>query len=140
MESYTLEKHQLFAYSILLTILVVMTPITSYQEKLETIENLESTPIEKIVRIIGTEENSVSPNSIYVRTFDVVTFVNLDGTQGVTTHTVVSVKTGTTEPDGTFDSGLIRTGENFKFTLTESGIYEYFDPTYPNIRGTIHVV
>ncbi len=140
MESYTLEKHQLFAYSILLTILVVMTPITSYQEELETIENIESTPIEKIVRIMGTEENSISPNSIYVRTFDVVTFVNLDGTQGVTTHTVVSVKTGTTEPDGTFDSGLISTGENFKTTLTEPGIYEYFDPTYPNIRGTIHVV
>ncbi|MFQ5572702.1 MAG: plastocyanin/azurin family copper-binding protein [Nitrosopumilaceae archaeon] len=116
-----------------------MAPVTSYQEELETIENTESTPIEKIVRIMGTEENSVSPNSIYVRTFDVVTFVNLDSTNGAA-HTVVSVKTGTTEPDGTFDSGLIRTGENFKVTLTEPGIYEYFDPIFPSIRGTIHVV
>ncbi len=135
-----IQNNRLFVYSILLTILVVMTPITSYQEELETTENAKSTPVEKIIRIMGTEENSVSPNSIYVRTFDVVTFVNLDGTHGVTTHTVVSVKTGTTEPDGTFDSGLISTGENFKTTLTEPGIYEYFDPTYPNIRGTIHVV
>jgi len=135
-----IQSNQLFAYSILLTILIVMTPITSYQEELETIENTESTPVEKIVRIMGTEENSISPNSIYVRTFDVVTFVNLDGTDGATIHTVVSVKTGTTEADGTFDSGLIRTGENFKTTLTEPGIYEYFDPIYPNIRGTIHVV
>ena len=133
-------KDRIFAYSILLTILVLMTPITSYQQEPDTIENTKSTPIEKIIRIMGPEENSVSPNSIYVRTYDIVTFVNLDGTNGGTTHTVISVKTGTTEPDDTFDSGLIRTGENFKTTLTEPGIYEYFDPTYPSIRGTIHVV
>ncbi len=133
-------KDRVFAYSILLPILVLMTPITSYQEEPDTIENTKSTPIEKIVRIMGTEENSVSPNTIYVRTFDIVTFVNLDGTNGGTTHTVISVKTGTTETDGTFYSDLIRTGENFKTTLTEPGIYEYFDPIYPSIRGTIHVV
>ncbi len=133
-------KAQVFVYSILLSIPVLMTPITSYQEESDTIENTRSTSAEKIVRIMGTEENSVSPNTIYIRTFDILTFVNLDGTNGGTTHTVISVKTGTTEPDGTFDSGLIRTGENFKTTLTEPGIYEYFDPTYPSIRGTIHVV
>ncbi len=133
-------KVHVFAYSILLTTLVLMTPITSYQEESDTIENTRSTSAEKIVRIMGTEENSVSPNTIYVRTFDILTFVNLDGTNGGTTHTVISVKTGTTEPDGTFDSGLIRTGENFKTTLTEPGIYEYFDPIDTSIRGTIHVV
>ncbi len=133
-------KDRVFAYSILLPILVLMTPITSYQQEPDTIENTKLTPIEKIIRIMGPEENSVSPNSIYVRTFDIVTFVNLDGANGGTTHTVISVKTGTTEPDGTFDSGLIGTGENFKTTLTEPGIYEYFDPIYPSIRGTIHVV
>ena len=133
-------KDRVFAYSILLPILVLVTPITSYQEEPDTIENTRSTSAEKIVRIMGTEENSVSPNTIYVRTYDIVTFVNLDGANGGTTHTVISVKTGTTEPDDTFDSGLIRTGENFKTTLTEPGIYEYFDPIYPSIRGTIHVV
>jgi len=133
-------KDRVFAYSIFLTILVLMAPVASYQEESDTIENTRSTSAEKIVRIMGTEENSVSPNTIYIRTFDILTFVNLDGTNGGTTHTVTSVKTGTTEPDGTFDSGLIRTGENFKTTLTEPGIYEYFDPIYPSIRGTIHVV
>ena len=133
-------KAQVFVYSILLTILVLMVPVASYQEESDTIENTRSTSAEKIVRIMGSEENSVSPNTIYVRTFDILTFVNLDGTNGGTTHTVISVKTGTTEPDGTFDSGLIRTAENFKTTLTEPGIYEYFDPIYPSIRGTIHVV
>ncbi len=82
------QNNQISAYSILLTILVLMIPITSYQEELETIENTELTPVEKIVRIMGTEENSVNPNSIYVRTFDVVTFVNLDGANGGTTHNV----------------------------------------------------
>ncbi len=144
MESYSLETKQskaqkskflrlkIAGFAATLTILVLMTPITSYQE--------ESNTNEKIVGIMGTEENSVSPNSIYVRTFDVVTFVNLDGSNGGTTHNIISVKTGTTEPDGTFYSGMIRTGENFKITLTEPGIYEFFDPIYPNIRGTIHVV
>ncbi len=134
MESYSMKtrSNRLFAYSILLTILVLMAPITSYQEVPNTIE--------KTVRIMGTEENSVSPNPIYVRANDTLTFVNIDGTNGGTAHTIVSVKAGTTEPDGTFDSGLIRTGENFKITLTEPGIYEYFDSIYPNIRGTIHVV
>ena len=125
-------KVQVFAYSILLSISILMTPITSFQEEFDTIE--------KTVKIMGTEENSVSPHSIYVRTFDIVTFVNLDGSNGGTTHSVISVKTGTTEPDGTFDSGLIRTGENFKIILTEAGIYEYFDPIHPSIRGAIHVV
>jgi len=133
-------KDRVFAYSILLTILVLMIPTTSYQEESDTIENTRSTSAEKTVRIMGTQENPVSPNAIYIRTFDILTFVNLDGANGGTTHTVISVKTGTTEPDGTFDSGLIRTGENFKTTLTEPGIYEYFDPIYPSIRGTIHVV
>ena len=135
-----IQSARVYAYSSLLAMLVVMTPISSYQEEVETTENSSSTSIEKTVRIMGTQENPVSPNAIYIRTFDIVTFVNLDGTNGGTTHTVISVKTGTTEPDGTFDSGLIRTGENFKTTLTEPGIYEYFDPIDPSIRGAIHVV
>ncbi len=134
------QSARIFAYSILLTILVLMAPITAYQEESDTIKNSSSTSIEKTVKIMGTDENSVSPNSIYVRTFDVVTFVNLDGSNGGPYHSIISVKIGTTEPDGTFYSGLIRTGESFKISITEPGIYEYFDPIFPNIRGTIHVV
>jgi len=133
-------KDRIFAYSILLTILVLMIPNASYQEELDTIENTRSTPAEKTVRIMGAQENSVSPDAVYIRAFDKVTFVNLDGSNGGTVHKVISVNTGTTEPDGTFDSGLIVAGENFQVTLNEPGIYEYFDPTFPSIRGTIHVV
>jgi len=133
-------KDRIFAYSILLTILVLMIPNTSYQEESDTIENTRSTPAEKTVRIMGTEENPVSPNAVYIRTFDKVTFVNIDGSNGGTYHKVMSVKTGTTEFDGNFYSGLIGAGDTFQITLDEPGIYEYFDPTFPSIRGTIHVV
>ena len=135
-----IQSGRVFTYTALLTILVVMAPISSYQEEQETVDNPSSTSIEKIVRITGTDENSISPNVIYVRTFDVVTFVNLDGTNGGTDHTIISVKIGTTIPDGTFYNGLIKTGESFETTITEPGIYEYFDIKYPNILGTIHVV
>lgn len=131
---------RVFTFTILLTILVVMAPISSYQEEQETVEKQSSTSIEKTVRITGTDENSVSPISIYVRTFDVITFVNLDGTNGGTNHTIISVKIGTTEPNGTFWSGMIKSGQSFKTNITEPGIYEYFDPFFPDIRGTIHVV
>ena len=133
-------KVRVFTFSILLTMLVGMAPISSYQEELETAEKQSSTSKEKIIRITGTEENSNSPNSIYVRTFDVVIFVNLDGTNGGTDHAIASVKIGTSEPDGTFYNGLIKTGESFEITITEPGIYEYIDIKHPNIRGTIHVV
>ena len=123
-----------------LTLLVVIAPMVSYQEQPNNVGDAQSTSTEKIVRIMGTEQNSLNPNTIYVRTHDTITFVNIDGTNRGTTHTIVSVKIGTTEPDGTFDSGLIKTGEFFQFTFTEPGIYEYFDSLYPSIRGTIHVV
>ncbi len=133
-------RNRLVAYSILLSIIALITPITSYQEEADTTKNTSSTFVGKIVRIMGTEESSASPNPIYVRINDTITFVNLDGTNGGTAHSIVSVKIGTTEPNGTFDTGLIRTGERSQIILTEPGIYEYFDSIYPNIRGTIHVV
>jgi len=40
-------KAQVFVYSMLLSIPVLMTPVTSYQEEFDTIENTEPTPIEK---------------------------------------------------------------------------------------------
>ena len=133
-------KVHVFAYSILLTTLVLMIPITSYQEEFETVENTESVPIKKTIRIMGTEENSISPNQIYVRTFDIVTFVNLDGSNGGTDHTFILVKIENTEPDSFFYSDLIKTGKSFKITIIKPGIYQYYDPIFPNIRGTIHVV
>jgi len=95
---------------------------------------------EKTVRIAGLDQVSFVPNIINITKGDIIVFINVDGTNGGTAHSIVSVQTGTTLPDGTFDSGLIKTGQSFRVSFDESGIYEYIDSIYPNISGIIHVV
>jgi len=58
-------RNRLVAYSILLSIIALITPITSYQEEADTTKNTSSTFVGKIVRIMGTEESSASPNPIF---------------------------------------------------------------------------
>ena len=142
MVSYkTNQNKKVFTYSILLTMLVITVPITSYQEEFDNATDASPrTSIDNIIRIAGIYDNSVSPHTIYIKTNEVLTFINVDGTNGGTAHNVVSAKPGSTEPNNEFDSGLIRAGEVFEVVFTEPGIYEYFDSIYPNIRGTIHVV
>ena len=95
---------------------------------------------EKTVRIAGLDEVSFVPNTINITKGDTIVFINVDGTNGGTAHSIVSVQTGTTLPDGTFDSGLIKIGQSFKISFDEPGIYEYIDSIYPSIRGIIQVV
>ncbi len=95
---------------------------------------------DKTVRIAGLNEVSFVPNTINIAKGDTIVFINVDGTNGGAAHSIVSVQTGTTSPDGTFDSGLIKTGQSFKISFDEPGIYEYIDSIYPSIRGIIHVV
>jgi len=95
---------------------------------------------DKTVRIAGLDEVSFVPNTINIAKGDTIVFINVDGTNGGAAHSIVSVQTGTTSPDGTFDSGLIKTGQSFKISFDEPGIYEYIDSIYPSIRGIIHVV
>ncbi len=95
---------------------------------------------EKTVRIAGLDEVSFVPNTINITQGDTIVFINVDGTNGGIAHSIVSVQIGTTLPDGTFDSGLIKIGQSFKISFDEPGIYEYIDSIYPSIRGIIHVV
>ena len=95
---------------------------------------------EKTVRIAGLDEVSFVPNTINITKGDTIVFINVDGTNGGIAHSIISVQAGTTLPDGTFDSGLIKTGQSFKISFDEPGIYEYIDSIYPSIRGIIHVV
>ncbi len=95
---------------------------------------------EKTVRITGVDDVSFAPNTINITKGDTIVFINVDGTNGGTAHSIVSVQTGTTLPDGTFDSGLIKTSQSFRVSFDEPGIYEYIDSIYPSIRGIIHVV
>jgi len=135
------NKSKVFAYSITLAMLALLVPIASYQEDPNAVSATSSTTgIGKIVRIAGMDENSFVPNITYIGTNQTLTFINMDGTNGGTAHSIVSAQTGTTLPDGTFGSGLIKTGQSFIVSFDKPGIYEYFDSIYPHIRGTIHVI
>jgi len=97
-------------------------------------------PYDKTVRITGIDHGvSFVYHTIYITKGDTVVFVNIDETNGGAAHSIVSVQTGTTLPDGTFDSGLIKLGQSFIVAFNEPGIYEYIDSIHPHIRGTIHV-
>ena len=95
---------------------------------------------EKTVRIAGLDQVSFVPNTVNITKGDTIVFINVDGTNGGTAHSIISVQAWTTLPDGTFDSGLIKIGQSFRVSFDEPGIYEYIDSIYPNISGKIHVV
>lgn len=90
---------------------------------------------ENTVEIIGLESPFYVPNIIRVSAGETITFDNIDGNQ----HTVTSVKAGTTEHDGKFDSGLLQPGEKFELTLNEKGTYHYYCALHINMQGTIIV-
>lgn len=90
---------------------------------------------ENTVNIIGLESPFYSPNTIKVSPGQSITFDNVDGNQ----HTVTSVKAGTTEHDGKFDSNLLQPGKKFELTLKEKGTYNYYCSLHTNMRGTVIV-
>lgn len=90
---------------------------------------------ENIIDIVGLESPFYIPNMIKVTASQTLTFDNIDGNQ----HTVTSVKSGTTEFDGRFDSSLLQPGEKFELTLNEKGTYDYFCALHTSMRGTIIV-
>ena len=99
-----------------------------------------SNSYEKTVRIAGLDQVSFVSNVINITKGDTIVFINVDGTNGGTAHSIISVQAGTTLPDGTFASGLIKIGQSFRISFDEPGIYEYIDSIYPNTIGVIHVV
>lgn len=87
------------------------------------------------VNIVGLEAPFFVPNTLSVKVGTTVSFVNTDGNS----HTVTSVKPGTEDPDGTFDSGIIKAGKTFTFTFSKPGTYEYICTIHTHMRGTINV-
>ena len=61
-----------------------------------------------------------------------VTWTNND----LASHTVTS---GTYEPTGEFDSGIIESGDSFSYVFNTIGDVEYFDTLNPNMKGVIIV-
>ena len=87
------------------------------------------------VNILGLESPFFSPNVMNIKAGTTVTFVNTDGNS----HTVTSVKAGTTEPDGTFESGLLSAGKTFSFEFDKPGTYEYICTIHTHMHGIVNV-
>ncbi len=96
-----------------------------------------ATPVQapNTVNIIGLEAPFFTPNVLNIKAGTTVTFVNTDGNA----HTVTSVKAGSTESDGTFDSGYLTPGKTFTFTFDKPGTYEYICQIHTHMRGTVNV-
>lgn len=92
-------------------------------------------PPPNTVYINGLESPFFTPNTLNIKVGTTVTFVNIDGN----THTVTSVKAGTTDSDGVFDSGMIKAGKTFSFTFNKTGSYEYICAIHTHMHGTINV-
>lgn len=94
----------------------------------------ESVP-KNTVHVVGLEAPFFSPNSINVSAGTSVTFDNVDANL----HTVTSVESGSKQPNGIFDSGLLKANEKFTVTFDEPGEYEYFCALHTNMKGTVIV-
>ena len=90
--------------------------------------NLQKQQKENTIDIIGLESPFYAPNTIRISAGETITFDNVDGNQ----HTVTSVKVGTTQSDGKFDSGLLQPDEKFELTINEKGTYHYYCALHTN--------
>jgi plastocyanin len=100
-----------------------------------TITTTQAAPPANTVNIVGLESPFFTPNVLNIKSGTTVTFVNTDGNS----HTVTSVKPGTTDSDGVFDSGIIKAGKTFSFTFTKPGTYQYICMIHTHMTGTINV-
>jgi len=95
----------------------------------------DAVPTANTINIIGLEAPFFTPNVMNIQVGTTVTFVNTDGSS----HTVTSVKQGTVDPDGIFDSGIIKAGNSFSYKFDKPGTYEYICNIHTHMRGTINV-
>ena len=80
------------------------------------------------------ESPCIQPDQITIQKGDKVTWMNLDNL----THRIESGNP-TTGPDAYFDTGFLAPGKNFTQFFYKYGTYEYFEPQYPWLEGTIKV-
>jgi len=90
---------------------------------------------ENTVDIVGLESPFYMPNTITVSAGETIVFDNIDANY----HTVTSVKPGTIEYDGKFDSGLLNAGESYELTIDEQGTYDYFCSLHIGMTGIVIV-
>ena len=100
-----------------------------------SITDTSANPPPNTVNIVGLEAPFFTPNVLNIKAGTTVTFVNTDGNS----HTVTSVKPGTEDSDGVFDSGIIKAGKTFSFKFDKPGTYQYICMIHTHMSGTINV-
>ena len=82
-----------------------------------------------------TAKNCFDPNPITVAPGTEVEWMNTD----TVAHTVTSGQPTDNETGTVFDSGMIKPGNEFKFTLQNEGTYNYFCMVHPWMTGQVIV-
>jgi len=82
-----------------------------------------------------TTSNCFSPNPANIAPGDEVEWKNTDSVS----HTVTSGKVSDDNAGSMFDSGLIKKGNEFKFTFATAGTYDYFCTVHPWMVGQVVV-
>jgi plastocyanin len=82
-----------------------------------------------------TTNNCFAPNPITVAPGTEVEWKNTD----TVSHTVTSGKVTDDNAGSLFDSGLIKKGNEFKFTFADAGTYDYFCTVHPWMVGQVVV-
>ncbi|KAF6244249.1 CARDB domain-containing protein [Nitrosopumilus sp. b2] len=78
----------------------------------------------------------LEPHTITIIVEDSITWINKD----IFSHQIVTIQSEDDERvAGNFDTGHIPPGEKGSFTFRLNGIYQYHDPEYPHIIGTVIV-
>ena len=98
-------------------------------EKKQPVNEVNKTKVD----IVGLENPFYTPNTVRASVGQVITFDNIDGNH----HTVTSIKSGTTEHDEMFDSGLLSPGEKYELVINEKGTYDYYCALHTGMQGTV---
>ncbi|MHA7734042.1 CARDB domain-containing protein [Nitrosopumilus sp. S6] len=82
------------------------------------------------------DDKCVNPSTITIVEGDSITWLNYD----IVSHQIVTIESENDERvAGNFDTGEITAGEQSSFTFRLNGVYNYHDPEYSHITGTIIV-
>ena len=94
------------------------------EESRESGGSKESVPKNTVIM----KDNKFDPFTLGVKVGDTITWINEDPFD----HEIKAI-------NSEFDSGIIAKGEEFSFTFTKEGKYEYFCAIHTFMTGTINV-
>jgi len=103
-----------------------------------SMENFSMSSTIKTVMIVGHENPQFVPQIVHLRIGDSIKFINQDGQDGGFAHAVISIDESGI-PNGKFNGALLNVGDTYIKKFTESGIYNYIDSTYPQMKGILVV-